>query len=66
MLRVLEYRGGDLAEIQRLAGGTADPHHDQIITPEARLSQNGILGCKIKAQGRSDGRVIAVAQLDNV
>jgi hypothetical protein len=44
VLRVLQHRGRDLAEIQRLAGRAADAHHDQIITPEARLSQDGILG----------------------
>jgi hypothetical protein len=44
VLRVLQHRGRDLPEIERLAGRAADPHHDQIITPEARLSQNGVLG----------------------
>ena len=65
-MRVLEHSGRDLAEIQRLAGRAADPHHDQIITPKARLSQDGILGCDIETQGRSDRRVVAVRQLDDV
>jgi len=56
----------DLAEIQRLAGRAPDPHYDQIITPEVRLPQDGILGCHIKTQGRSDRRVIAVRQLDDI
>ena len=54
MLRVLQHRDRNLAEIQRLASRAADPHHDQVISPEARLSQNGILGCDIDTQGRSD------------
>ena len=60
------HRGRDLPEIERLGGRAADPHHDQIITPEARLSQNGVLGGDIDSQGRSDRRVIAVCQLDDV
>src|SRR5208337_5399099 len=44
VLRVLQHRGRDLAEIHRLAGRAADPHYDQIITPEARLPQDGVLG----------------------
>ena len=49
-MRVLQHRSRDLAEIQHLAGGAADAHYNQIITPEARLSQDGILGCNIDTQ----------------
>ena len=65
-MRVLQHRSRDLAEIQRLAGRAPDPHYDQIITPQVRLPQDGILGCHIKTQGRSDRRVIAVRQLDDI
>ena len=63
---MLQHHGRDLPEIERLGDRAADPHHDQIITPEARLSQNGVLGGDIDSQGPSDRRVIAVCQLDNV
>ena len=65
-MRVLQHRGRDLAKIQGLAGWAADPHYDQIITPEARLSQDRILGCDIETKGRSDRCVKMVCQLDDV
>ena len=66
-LRVLQHRGRDLAEIQRLAGRAAIPITTiDTITPEARLSQDGILGCDIETQGRSDRHVVAIRVLDDV
>ena len=64
-MRVLQHRSRDLAEIQRLAGRAADPHHDEIITPEERLSQDGILGRPVPTSRSYDRSVAEPDRLGN-